>query len=345
MNGSAELLASLPLPCLVLDADNRVEQLNSAAEDLLQRSENALQGQSLDLVLDNSRGILTRVATARRRQARVREAHVEVLVLSQVPRLVSVDLSPMEHGRWLLLLIPEAPETPFGCAHDLKSRSGSLTAMAGMLAHEINNPLAAIRGAAQLMADQNPELVDLIVAETDRITRLLDTLEIFSSPEDLVLEPVNVHAVLAETCRLARHSFGQHVRFVEDYDPSLPPAHANAAIMHRIFLNLIKNACEACVHGQAQVRLRTRYEVAERRRIHGDAAKTHLPLVISLIDNGPGIAPEMQPRIFNAFISSKDQGRGLGLAYVAEALAALDAAIDLRTVPGRTEFQLRFLKA
>ena len=345
MIASAQLLAALPLPCLILDADDRVDQLNPTAEDLLQRSENALKGQRLERVFDSSRGILTLLATARQRQARVREANVEVLVPNQVPRLVSVDLSPMGHGRWLLLLIPEAPETPFGRAHALKSRSGSLTAMAGMLAHEINNPLAAIRGAAQLMADHNPELVDLIVAETDRITQLLDTLEIFSSPEDLVLGPVNVHAVLGETCQLARHSFGQHVRFVEDYDPSLPLAHGNAAILHRIFLNLIKNACEACVHGQAQVRLKTRYEVAERRRVQGEGAKTHMPLVISLIDNGPGIAPEMQPKVFSAFISSKDQGRGLGLAYVAEALAALDGAIDLTTVPGRTEFQLRFLEA
>ena len=346
MSDLYHLLTAIPFPCFIFGTNNEIERVNPAAEVLFQRSEKALKNETIEHIFSNCPAVVDLFRTALTRHTRVREMNIEIRFRNHASSLVSVDLNPMENDRWLMLIISPAKEMQSIRTQGADSGAGSLTTMASMLAHEIKNPLAAIRGAAQLMTKHNPDLVELIVGETARITSLLDTMELFSSPEEVDLGPVNIHEILDEVCQLGVHSFGQHIHFLKDYDPSLPRAQGNAGILHRIFLNLIKNACEACLHGQAQIQLKTRYEFIHRRqRLDGERLKANIPLVISLIDNGPGIAPERHRHIFKAFFSTKDQGRGLGLAYVAEAVANLNGSIDLLSVPGRTEFRLRLPEA
>ena len=107
----------------------------------------------------------------------------------------------------------------------------SVTALAAMLAHEIKNPLSGIRGAAQLLeqsaGDDDRTLTRLICDEADRIVKLVDRMEVFSDERPIEREPVNIHVVLEHVKRLAQSGFARHIKFVEDYDPSLPPVLAN----------------------------------------------------------------------------------------------------------------------
>src|SRR5919202_2638567 len=118
-----------------------------------------------------------------------------------------------------------------------------------MLAHEIKNPLSGIRGAAQLLeqsADEGDRLLTrLICEEADRIVRLVGRVELFGEERPVERGPVNVHGVLDQVKRLAQSGFARHIRFVENYDPSLPPIRGNRDQLVQVFLNLVKNAAEA----------------------------------------------------------------------------------------------------
>src|SRR3990167_1635145 len=122
-----------------------------------------------------------------------------------------------------------------------------------MLAHEIKNPLSGIRGAAQLLEqsadDDDRSLTTLICDETDRIVKLVDRMEVFADERPVDREPVNIHVVLDHVKRLAQPGFVRHIKFVEEYDPSLPPVLANRDQLVQVFLNLLKNATEAIGEG------------------------------------------------------------------------------------------------
>ncbi len=124
----------------------------------------------------------------------------------------------------------------------------SVTGMAAVLAHEVKNPLSGIRGAAQLLEasveDADRELTVLIRDEADRIRALVDRMEAFSE-KPISRNAVNIHRVLEHVRRLAQTGFAEHIRFQENYDPSLPPVWGNRDQLVQVVLNLVKNAAEA----------------------------------------------------------------------------------------------------
>ena len=343
-----QVLLALPIPCLVIDAAGRVQFVNPSGEDMLQRSNSSLAGRQMTQVFPNDPGLAKLLDAARSRHGRVQNPGLELEGPDRQGQRVAAHLTPLNQGAWLLILIPQAQGDggQEARAQALKTRATSLAAMAGMLAHEIKNPLAAIRGAAQLMAPHNQEMTELIVAETVRISKLLDTMELFSSPEDVDVGAVNLHETLDQVAKNARLSFGAEVRIIEDYDPSLPLVRANPHVLYRLFLNLMKNACEACQPNLGQVLVKTRFHLSPRRRVlEGRKHRADLPIEISFIDTGTGISADLRDKVFEAFVSTKEQGRGLGLAYVAAAVAAMDADVELRSLPGKTEFLLRLPQA
>lgn len=198
--------------------------------------------------------------------------------------------------------------------------------MAAMLAHEVKNPLSGIRGAAQLLKEEvsaeHQPLAELICSETDRIRDLLSQVEIFSDQSPEEMQPVNIHEVLQYVISLASAGFAKHVRFVERYDPSLPDVIGKHDLLVQLFLNLIKNAAEAC-GDDATVTLTTGYQSGYRIN------NISLPVVVSISDNGSGIAEDIRAQLFEPFVSTKDEGRGLGLAVVAKIASDLGLVVEL----------------
>ena len=150
-----------------------------------------------------------------------------------------------------------------------RAAARSVSGMAAVLAHEIKNPLSGIRGAAQLLEpacrDEDRALTQLICAETDRIRNLVDRMEVFGDERPLAKEPVNIHDVLDHVRRLAETGFARGIRFVEDYDPSLPPVPGNRDKLVQAFLNLVKNAAEAIGESRDQRPHRPHDRVPARR--------------------------------------------------------------------------------
>jgi two-component system nitrogen regulation sensor histidine kinase GlnL len=216
-----------------------------------------------------------------------------------------------------------------------------------MLAHEIKNPLAGIRGAAQLLkggakAEDQP-LAQLIIDETDRVTRLVDRMEEFSEDVQPAFAAVNIHEVLDRVRALAANGAADGLAMREHYDPSLPPVLGDEDQLIQIFLNLVKNAAEAAHardDGRGELAIYTAYRHGVRVRATRGQTLRGAPLEVRIQDNGPGVAAHLREHLFQPFVTSKPQGAGLGLAAVAKLVSAHGGMIDFESEPGRTTFRV-----
>ena len=196
--------------------------------------------------------LLALVEQVRKRGAAVNEYRVDLgTPRNPGERLVDLHVAPLpERPDHVVVMLQErtiADKMDRQLTH--RGAARSVIALAAMLAHEIKNPLSGIRGAAQLLeqsaGDDDRTLTRLICDEADRIVKLVDRMEVFADERPVEREPVNIHVVLDHVKRLAQSGFARHIRFVEDYDPSLPPVLANRDQLIQVFLNLVKNAAEA----------------------------------------------------------------------------------------------------
>lgn len=339
--------ASLPLPALLIGPDNRIAEVNPAGEIFLNASSRSLMGQPafdrlcIDAPMDEALG------RARANQSPLFINDVDVTTGERAPVQCNIQVAPMHDNADIILLIisPRDIADRLGRAMHVKSAAKSAIGMAEMLAHEIKNPLAGISGAAQLigmnLAPEDRELADLIVEETRRIVKLLEQVEQFGNLRPPERRPVNIHDALDRARKSAMVGFAAHMHIVEDYDPSLPPTYADPDQLMQVFLNLMKNAAEACQRAGegTTIRLHTFYDLSLRLR-GKDGRPAALPLQIEIIDDGPGIPPEIAADIFEPFVSGRENGTGLGLALVSKIISDHEGWISVDSVPGRTVFRV-----
>jgi len=204
------------------------------------------------------------------------------------------------------------------------------------LAHEVKNPLAGLRGAAQLLrrrvvdADQQ-RLAELIIAEADRLGALTDRLLHPAGKPHLSV--VNLHEVAERARALIAIEAAPEIRIERDYDPSLPTFRGDADRLLQLLLNLLRNALQA---GATQIRLRTRAEHAAA--LNGQSVR--LALRLDVIDNGQGVPDGLRESLFAPLVSGRVGGTGLGLALAREISNEHGGQLDFRSRPGHTVFSL-----
>ncbi|HMD67027.1 MAG TPA: ATP-binding protein [Stellaceae bacterium] len=340
------ILGALPDPVIVIDRRGRILFVNPAAEQFLGSGAAALRGSAVaDFVAPHS-PLLALVDSV----WRVGNTISEYDMLLEGPRLGSRSVTIQgaltgEGADKLVLTLHErsmAEKMDRQLIH--RNAARSITAMAAMLAHEVKNPLSGIRGAAQLLEQDadaaGRELTQLICDETDRIVALVDRMEAFSDHRPIERKAVNIHEVLERVRKVAQSGFARHFRLVEEYDPSLPPVHGNHDLLVQVFLNLVKNAAEALPGSDGEIILTTAYRHGLRLAVPGGEGRQHLPLMISVADNGAGIPEDLRPYLFDPFVTTKRNGSGLGLALVAKVISDHGGVIEFDSQPRRTVFRV-----
>jgi two-component system nitrogen regulation sensor histidine kinase GlnL len=341
------ILGALPDPIVVVDPKGRIQHANPAAEQFFDAGAAVLCRQILSDLVPFGSPVLALVSQVREQGSVVSEYDVDLSTPRLGNRAVDIQVSPVPEAAGFVVVRFEERSMAQKIDRQLTHRGAarSVTGMAAVLAHEVKNPLSGIRGAAQLLeaniSAADRQLTRLICDETDRICALVDRMEVFSDKRPIARGPVNIHQVLEHVRRVAEAGFARHVRFVERYDPSLPPVFGNRDQLVQVFLNLVKNAAEAVPEQGGEIVLTTAYRHGVRLAVRGSKERLHLPLEVGIEDNGPGVPEDLKPHMFDPFVTSKPKGSGLGLALVAKIIGDHGGVIECDSRPRRTVFQVR----
>ncbi len=343
------MLQSLPSPVVVISAEDRIVAVNAAAEEFFSVSQSMLKRMGLDDIVPFASPLYTAMKRLRATGTTLSEYGVKL----GTPRTgggrtvdIQAGVIPENPGSIILVILQRSVALAFDRQLNNLQAARSVSGMASMLAHEIKNPLSGIRGAAQLLETNAPvedrELTQLICSETDRIRELVDQMEVFSDERPPAMEPLNVHTVLEHVRKLAASGFASHIDFVELYDPSLPHVSGNRDQLVQVFLNLVKNASEAIdkIDTAGKITLSTSYKPGIRMQISGSESSVSLPLEIAVHDNGSGISEDVAQHLFDPFVTSKDSGRGLGLAMVAKLVRDHGGIVDASSHDDGTIFKV-----
>jgi two-component system nitrogen regulation sensor histidine kinase GlnL len=343
---AAALIAALPSPVIALDRGGAITFVNPAAEQFFGVSAAALIGHPLAEFIAPHSPLFTLVDAVWRSGGSIAEYDLVLEGPRVSPRPVTIEGAPAGEGADLLVLTLHERSMADKMDRRLTHRNAarSVTAMAAMLAHEVKNPLSGIRGAAQLLEEDadaaGRELTQLICDETDRIVALVDRMEAFSDYVPIIRGEVNIHEVLDRVRKIAQSGFARHVRINEDYDPSLPPVHGDRDLLLQVFLNLVKNAAEALPGAGGEIVLTSAYRHGLRLAGPGGGDRRHLPLMVTVADNGSGIPDDLKAHLFDPFVTTKHNGTGLGLALVARVIGDHGGVIEFDSQPRHTVFRV-----
>lgn len=332
------LFQALPDAVLAFDAEGSVIASNHAAQMFFGLSDRHLLGKTIQELL----GAATPAQDVLKDLLQNITMH-DVMIDGK--RVASLSVAPVaEQGLCLLVLRRDTLPVRSEWVARIKRSLQPAQHLARMLAHEIKNPLAGICGAAQLLVKSDlsaddRELAQLIDAEAQRISRLIDKVNIFDDAPHHQYRALNIHEVLDHVARLSDSGFG--VKIVPQYDPSLPEIHGHPDRLVQALLNVVKNAAEALPTEGGRVIIRTYYDTAAA--FHPESHEK-LPVCVDIEDNGCGIEPKMQEQLFEPYRTTKPKGEGLGLSIVSKIIDNHGGAIAVTSAPGKTVFKFSFAR-
>lgn len=348
ISGPSAIVGALPMPIVLVGPEGDIFYVNHAAEQFFEMGANLLLTQRLSDLVPFGSPLLQLVQQTRARGASIAERNVDLSTPRHGERLADVTLTPATEPEGGVVILLQERSLAQRIDRQLLYRGAarSMSGMAAVMAHEIKNPLAGIRGAAQLLEEtlepSDRALAQLICNEADRIRGLIDRMEAFGDPMALSRAPVNIHAVLDRVRQVAATSFARDIRITEIFDPSLPPVLGDQDSLIQAFMNIVRNAADAVPRDSGEIVLTTAYRPGVRvtTPMSGQTQRLSLPLEVTIRDNGPGIPQDLLPHIFDPFVTTKTSGAGLGLALVAKIINDHGGVIECDSAPKRTLFRI-----
>ena len=321
-----EQIAGVSFAMLLIGPDLAIVEANPAAESMIGISARRLAGRSLLEIVDFDQKPLIDKLRNGETQLIVRGLELK---FAQTSVRTNLTVSPLPaHPGWRVVTLSDTGQ---GERLNDEERRSNLRGPA-VLAHEIKNPLAAIRGAAQLLGRKAQEgqlpWTRLIADEVDRIAALIDRMQRLGREPAEPIGPVNLHTAIHRAYETVQIATDLKVGWREEFDPSLPPVLANEGALVQVLVNLMANARDACSGmAEPQVVVRTRFVSGLVMNVMRLGRSVKLPIEITVSDNGPGIDPSVRDHIFEPFVSSKPNGQGLGLALVQKLVRDMDGRI------------------
>lgn len=335
-NGTLDMLAT---SIVLLDAHWRVCAINLACETLLEASASRAVGESLDHLLHLDEDWRALLRQAQSEEFPMVRRGLTLQLRSGREQAIDLTVSPIQRNGVIHLLLELAAVDRLQAiseGENLWEAQQSLRQIIKGLAHEVKNPLGGIRGAAQLLSkeleDENlSEYTDVIMAEADRLRTLVDKM--LGPRERLDLKEMNIHEITERVRHLIQAESQGSVSLERDYDPSLPEFKADPDQLTQVLLNIVRNAWQA-VGAQGHITLRTR----SRRQYTLGGQRHKLVCAVEVIDDGPGIAEDIMPRLFLPMVTGRVNGTGLGLSIAQMISNRHGGLIQCHSEPGNTTF-------
>ena len=334
---ASEILDSLTRAVVVIDAERRIRRMNAAAESLLHVSSRQAVGEQLTQLVPALAMLAEPIGQAFAEGASYAEREMRLMLGHERTITVDCAITPVDGASRLVLEFEQLDRhLRISRENRLIAQNQAIRELIRGLAHEIKNPLGGLRGAAQLLeaelddAEQT-EYTRIIISEADRLRTLVNGL---LGPESRMAHaPTNLHEILERVRHLAVAEAPRGVEIQRDYDPSIPTLPAAGDQLIQALLNLVRNALQA-VGERGRITLQTR---SQRRFTIADR-QHRLVARVDIIDDGPGIAPELQDRIFYPMVTGRAEGSGIGLPIAQNLVNQHGGLIECASEPGHTVF-------
>ena len=331
---------------ILVDNSDVLRHMNPAAENLLEVSSPHVVGHGIADIFADHELLAGALQYARKNNCSFSEHDLAIAVTGRPRMHLTCTVTPIEHDSAFdlegCLVEFRQIEQQLRIAREERAFDQSVANRELMrnLAHEIKNPLGGIRGAAQLLDREleNPalhEYTQVIMKEADRLQALMSRL---LSPHR-VPHPahLNIHEVLERVRSVLLAEFHREITIQRDYDVSLPMIYGDSEQLIQAMLNVARNAAQALVEsrtpaGTITLKTRAARQVTLARKRYRHA------LEVSIIDNGPGIAPEIGERVFYPLVTGRAAGSGLGLTIAQNFVSQHNGTLTFESAPGRTCF-------
>jgi len=338
-----QIFAGLPDALLIIDENHKIARVNPVAENFLAQSARHLIGAHIgDQIQFQDERLVKALIN---KDANVAARRVPVILRGRQAGLVNFDIHTVPADqRWRIVSIAPLPaDGPVVEQRQGEQDQFSVRAP-DILGHEIKNPLAAIKGAAQLLdrsltEDQRP-LTHMIKGEVERIAKLLDRMQSLSTKQPAKVEPVNVHSLIDRARQSIETAHNGDIKIQDRFDPSLPEVLVDPDAMMQVLTNLLSNAVDATKNlGNRNIEVMTRYSFGASLSVHGSDQMVRLPVEIIIKDNGSGVPAELEQDIFSPFVSTKRDGQGLGLALVRKLMNDMNGRVRYERPGGAKDTQ------
>lgn len=337
------LLDNQSTSLLLLDAQLRVEYINSSAEALLASSGARVLGQPIEQVFSETQSATEELQEALASGNAYTKRETHLLLHNNGSLTVDYTVTPIigEKAYLIIEIFPRDRWLRISREESLQGQQEASRLLIRGLAHEIKNPLGGIRGAAQLLArelnnDQQTDYTNIIIAEADRLRNLVD--QMLGPTRKTSFNSLNIHEVLEHVTQLVERECEGDIEIIRDYDPSIPEIFGNKEQLIQTFLNLMRNALRAIKEspetksGQISISSRTARQITLANRRYRMVCR------IDIIDNGIGIPAELKDTIFYPMVSGSADGTGLGLTIAQHIINQHQGLIQYQSMPGETCF-------
>lgn len=333
------VLNTLQSPIILLNSTKKtIIYCNNAFEEFVDLSKKKILGKKIDDLFFHDSWFNSLVKESISKKKNIFNTNLEINI-NKTSIKVSVSIFKIEENEELFSIMFNdlSKNYKLDKQFNFEKSAQAATSLVAMLSHEIKNPLSGIIGASQLikkrkiLEEKDLFLLTLIDTETNRIIKLINSLENFTDERPVEKEYVNINQILRYVINTSKISFNKKkIIFLEDYDPALPKVLGNKDQLIQLFINLIKNSSEEVDSDNGIVKIITKYEYG------------NLPLTIYIEDNGNGIPEDLKENLFDTFVTNKINGKGLGLAICAKIVQKHFGSIEFDSQQGKTVFKVMF---